>query len=70
MTPHTFIKYMDVAKFLLRQKGMRVMNYLDDWLILAWSEHELCAHRNLLLTHLEHPGYRINLAKSFLSPSQ
>lgn len=32
---------MDMAFSLLRQKGVCIMNYLNDWLILAKSEHEL-----------------------------
>lgn len=34
------------------------MNYLDDWLVLAWSEHKLCARRSMLLSHLELFGLR------------
>ncbi len=43
------------------------MNYLDDWLVLGQSEHKLCAHRSMLLPHLELFGLRI---KSCLSPSR
>lgn len=32
---------MDMAFSLLRQKGVCIMNYLNDWLILAKSEQEL-----------------------------
>ncbi len=39
-------------------------------LMLAKSEHELIAHRSLLLNHLEHLGLKINPAKSFLSPRE
>lgn len=46
------------------------MNYLNDWLVLARSEHELLAQRSLLLSHVELLGLRISLAKSTLSPSQ
>lgn len=31
----TFTKCMDVALSSLRQKGVRILNYLDDWLILG-----------------------------------
>ncbi len=50
--------------------GIRILNYLDDWLILAQSEVELLSHRNLILSHLERLGLRVNFAKSALSPSQ
>ncbi len=50
--------------------GIRILNYLDDWLVLTLSEVELLYHRSLLLSHLECLGLRVNLAKSALSPSQ
>ncbi len=50
--------------------GIRILNYLDDWLILAQSEVELLSHRTLILSHLERLGLRVNFAKSALSPSQ
>lgn len=54
----------------LKWIGVRILNYLDDWLFLAQSKEELCAHRSLLLSHLESLGFRIKLSKSLLSPSQ
>lgn len=54
----------------LKRKGVRILNYLDDWLIMAPSRDKLCAHRSLLLSYLERLGFRINLAKSLLPPSQ
>ncbi len=70
LAPHTFTKCMDAALYPLRQKGIRILNYLDDWLILAQSEVELLSHRTLILSHLERLGLRVNFAKSALSPSQ
>ncbi len=48
--------------------GIRILNYLDDWLILAQSEVELLSHRTLILSHLERLGLRVNFSKSALSP--
>ncbi len=50
--------------------GIRILNNLDDWFILAQSEVELLSHRTLLLSHLERLGLRVNFAKSALSPSR
>ncbi len=70
LDPRTFMKCMDAALSPLRQMGIRILNYLDDWLILAQSEVELLSHRTLILSHLERLGLRVNFAKSALSPSQ
>ncbi len=70
LAPSTFMKCMDAALSPLRRMGVRILNYLDDWLVLAQSEVELLSHRTLLLSHLERLGLRINFAKSTLSPSQ
>ncbi|KAL0159398.1 hypothetical protein M9458_043123, partial [Cirrhinus mrigala] len=61
---------MDAALSPLRQRGIHILNYLDDWLVLAQSEVELLSHRSLLLSHLECLGLKINLAKSTLHPSR
>ncbi|KAL0186275.1 hypothetical protein M9458_017945, partial [Cirrhinus mrigala] len=66
LAPRTFTKCMDAALLPLRQKGIRILNYLDDWLVLAQSEAELLSHRALLLSHLECLGLRVNLSKTNL----
>ncbi len=50
--------------------GIRIHNYLDDWLILTRSEAVLTSHKTLLLSYLGCLGLRVNFAKSILSPSQ
>ncbi len=70
LAPRTFTKCMDAALSPLRQMGIRILNYLNDWLILAQSEVELLSHRILILSHLERLGLMVNFAKSALSPSQ
>ncbi len=54
----------------LREVGVRILNYLDDWLILAQSREQLGDHRDLVLRHLSQLGLRINWEKSKLSPVQ
>ncbi len=55
-----------MALFPLRPMGIRILNYLDDWLILAQSEDKLLSHRFVLLSHLECLGLRVNFAKRAL----
>ena len=70
LAPRTFTKCMDTALAPLRSQGLRILNYLDDWLILAQSRTELLSHRAVLLDHLETLGLSVNWTKSSLQPSQ
>ena len=70
LAPRTFTKCMDAALAPLKLRGMRVLNYLDDWLIIAQSRSQLVEHRTMLLDHLENLGIMINWTRSSLNPSQ
>ncbi len=70
LATRTFTRCMDAALSPLQQMGIRIVNYLDDWLILAQSQAVLTLHKTLLLSHLGCLGLRVNFAKSILSPSQ
>ncbi len=50
--------------------GVRILNYLDDWLILDQSREQMSDHRDLVLRHLSQLGLRVNWEKSKLSPVQ
>lgn len=52
---------------LLREVGIHILNYLDDWVILVHSQDLLCAHRDLVLEHLSWLGLQVNWKKSKLS---
>ncbi|XP_051756680.1 uncharacterized protein si:dkey-171c9.3 isoform X3 [Ctenopharyngodon idella] len=69
LAPCTFTKCMDAALSPLRQMGVRILNYLDDWLVLAQSEAEIISHRSIILNHLECLGLRVNFTKSLLQPT-
>ncbi len=70
LAPRTFMRCMDVALSPLRQMGVHILNYIDNWLILAQSEAVSTSHKTLLLSHLGRLGLRVNFAKSIRSPSQ
>ncbi len=70
LAPRTFTKCMDAALAPLRLQGIRVLNYLDDWLILAHSRELVSRHRDIVLGHIHSLGLRSNAKKSVLLPSQ
>uniref|UniRef100_A0A8C1XTW6 ribonuclease H n=1 Tax=Cyprinus carpio TaxID=7962 RepID=A0A8C1XTW6_CYPCA len=70
LSPRVFTKVAEGALAPLREQGVHILNYLDDWLILAHSRARLCEHRDLVLRHLAHLGLRVNWEKSKLSPVQ
>ncbi len=61
LSPRVFTKVVEGALTPLQEVGVRILNYLDNWLILAQSREQLGDHRDLVLWHLR---------KSKLSPVQ
>ncbi|KAK7921774.1 hypothetical protein WMY93_008676 [Mugilogobius chulae] len=70
LSPRTFTKCMDAALSLLRRRGIRVLNYLDDWLVCAPSLGMAHDHTAVVLAHLASLGLHVNSEKSRLVPSQ
>ncbi len=70
LSPRTFTKCVDAALAPLRLQGIRILNYIDDWLILAHSEQLAVRHRDVVLAHMKELGLRLNAEKSVLSPFQ
>ncbi len=70
LSPRTFTKCVDAVLAPLRLQGVRILNYIDDWLILAQSERRAAQHRDVVLAHMKVLGLRLNPKKSVLSPLQ
>ncbi len=60
LSPRVFTKVVEGALTPLREVGVRILNYLDDWLILAQSREQLGDHRDLVLRHLSQLVLRVN----------
>ncbi|KAK3520223.1 hypothetical protein QTP70_019366, partial [Hemibagrus guttatus] len=52
LSPRTFTKCMDAALVSLCVMGIRVLNYLDDWLILAQLKAIAGSHQCAVLAHM------------------
>ncbi|MGL5567214.1 MAG: reverse transcriptase domain-containing protein, partial [Plesiomonas sp.] len=71
LSPRTFtFKCVDAALAPLRMQGIRVLNYIDNWLILAQSARQAAQHQDVVLAHMRRLGLRLNGKKSVLTPSQ
>ena len=68
--PQVFTRVCAVVSSALHRQGIRLLRYLDDWLLLAPS-HQLCLeHRRILLETCAELGLRVNYPKSSLQPAQ
>ncbi len=54
----------------LQLQGIRILNYIDDCLILAQSEQMAVRHRDVIFAYMEVLGLRLNAKKSVLSLAQ
>ncbi|XP_041460869.1 uncharacterized protein LOC121412022 [Lytechinus variegatus] len=68
--PRVFTRIVTTVAAYLRNQGLRLFVYLDDWLIVADSEAKLQAHLSLLLRVTQSLGFMINWEKSELTPSR
>ena len=68
--PQVFTRIMAPVSAILHKYGVRMLRYLDDWLILASSELTCLQSRDRLLTVCTELGIQANLTKSSLVPTQ
>ena len=68
--PQVFTRIMAPVFAILHRHGVRMLRYLDDWLILASSKIACLQSRDRLLSVCTELGIQVNLTKSSLVPSQ
>ena len=68
--PQVFTRLMAPISAILHRYGIRILRYLDDWLILAESRTTCIQARDRLLHLYEELGLQVNHGKSSLVPSQ
>jgi hypothetical protein len=68
-TPRVFTKLTKPVLSVLRQRGIRLIAYLDDFLIMAESAQLALQHEATALNLLEGLGFVVNYPKSLLTPS-
>ncbi|XP_068692317.1 uncharacterized protein [Montipora foliosa] len=68
--PRIFTKALKPVASFLRRKAIRVLIYLDDFLLLAATVEEAVKNTQLVVSLLQSLGFTINLKKSLLIPTQ
>ena len=68
--PQVFTRVMAPVSSILHRLGIRMLRYLDDWLILAASLEECLWARDVVLNLCQELGILINYEKSHLDPCQ
>ena len=68
--PYLFTQVVNSVAALLRQRGINILTYLDDWLILCHSKDRLQTQVSVTLQILSQLGFVINRKKSDLIPTQ
>ena len=68
--PQAFTQVMAPVSSFLHQSGVRMLQYLDDRLILASSREKVCWARDKVLSLCQDLGIVVNLDKSSLVPTQ
>ena len=68
--PRIFTKLLKPVAAFLRKRGVRMILYLDDFLVLGSTYQEAQSHTALAVSLLESLGFTINREKSRLIPTQ
>jgi hypothetical protein len=68
--PFILTKALKQIIFNLRQKGIRLLIYLDDIILMAQSATLLSSHLNTTVNTLNTAGWEINFDKCLLTPTQ
>ncbi|KAL0200730.1 hypothetical protein M9458_003917, partial [Cirrhinus mrigala] len=70
LSPRTFCLVVEAGLAPLRAAGLRILTYIDDWLIIADSREEAIQNTARALAHITALGFKVNVSKSNLTPSQ
>ena len=68
--PMEFTVVAKEVKLVAFQKGIRIYQYLDDWLVRASTHHTCPQHTQTLVTLCQELGWLVNKEKSELVPKQ
>ena len=70
LSPRVFSRCVAAALAPLQAQGIKILPYLDDWLLCAPSRAQVSRETARLLAHVDRLGLKVNIEKSCLVPSQ
>lgn len=70
LSPRVFTRVVAAALSPLQARGIKILPYLDDWLICAPTREQASRDTVTVLEHIDRLGLRVNLDKSNLAPAQ
>lgn len=70
LSPRSFCLCAEAGLTPLRITGLRILTYIDDWLIIAESKEKVLQDTGRVLAHITSLGFQVNVGKSNLTPSQ
>ena len=68
--PMEFAVVAKEVKLMATHQGIRIHQYLDDWLVRARSHHICLQHTQILVKLCQYLGWVVNVKKSELEPKQ
>ncbi|KAI7790836.1 hypothetical protein IRJ41_002448 [Triplophysa rosa] len=69
LSPRVFCLCAEAGLAPLRIAGLRILTYIDNWLIIADSAEEVMEDTRRVIAHITSLGFRVNKSKSNFSPS-
>ena len=70
LSPRVFTRVVAAALSPLQAAGLKILPYLDDWLICAPDRVRVMKDTERVIYHVQSLGLRVNLEKSNLIPTQ
>lgn len=70
LSPRVFTRVVAAALAPLQERGLKILPYLDDWLICGSTRQQVMKNTEAVLAHIQALGFRVNLKKSDLNPRQ
>lgn len=70
LSPRVFTRCVAAALAPLQVMGLKILPYLDDWLVCAPTYDQAVRDTQTILAHVGQLGLRVNLPKSNLVPTQ